>query len=53
MVGLRLLNSLQRRLQVGPRIERGLAEIVKRLQCIGEIEGTIHIELLHRRAVVE
>ena len=33
VIGLRLLDRLQRRLQVGPRGQRDLAEVVERLQA--------------------
>ena len=53
MIGVRLLDGLQRGAQIGPRVEGDLAEIVERLQIVGEVEGAGHIELLDRRAVVE
>ncbi len=53
MVGLRLLDGFQRGLQVGPRAQRDLAKVVERLKGVGKIEGSGHVELLHRGAVVE
>ena len=53
VVGLGLLNRLQRRLQVGPRRQRGIAVGFQRLQRIAEIEWTRHIELVYRGAVIQ
>ena len=53
MVGLRLLNRLQRGLQVGARSEGGLAVILQRLYGVAEVIGARNIKLINRRAIVQ
>ena len=54
MVGLRLLNRFQRRLQVGPVVEGDLAESRPAAESIvGKIERPGYVELLNRSAVVQ
>ena len=53
VVGLGLLDRLQRGLQVGPSMPAPISIVVQRLQGIVEIERARHVELIHRRAVVQ
>ena len=53
VIGCRLLNGLERRLQIGTVGEGDLVEIVERLQRVREIEGAGNVELFDRRAIVQ
>ena len=53
MIGLGLQDGLQGSSQVWPLVEGWLAKVLQRLEVVGEVEGADHVELLHRRAVVE
>ena len=53
VIGLGLLHGFKRRLQVGTRGQRRLAEAVERIERIGEIEDPGHVELVQRRAIVQ
>ena len=53
MVSLRLVDGFQGRAQIGTRVERDFTVVVEGLELLTEIEGTDHIELVHRRAIVQ
>ena len=53
MIGLRLLDGFERRLQVRTRGQRRLAEVVEGIERVGEIEHSGHVELIQRRAIVQ
>ena len=53
VIGLRLLDGLDRRPQVRPVVQRNLVIIAKRLKFRAELKEPRYIELIDRRAVVE
>ena len=53
MIGLRLLDRLDRRPQVRPVVQRNLVIIAERLQVRAQLKDSGYVELINRRAVVE